>query len=569
MRVVDIYLRAQVAGLVVHTCTRAAGLNDEVITQSMALTTETQAIPILPTESLLRPLRFSWETGPQSPMTWTESLPTRLGPSTLTVSNQESAEAKSQMMLPMEMESGNVRRGRSLQVTTPSLSPNQSPTSSALTRGPYSSNRPSTFPSFVPSAIPSDAPSKGPISSRPSPQPAFKPTSAPTRPTLPTAPNPYSGTFTPSTQPSIALNTATRNVIQMVLQNMPDMTNETSIGLWEAVTSNHIVVYWDSRPFPPISVVDVTTVLLRQENVVDPDTQQLRHLDTGTTTNSQLSIYYQQEITYDNLFESDIIKDNEDSIFLDPFERSEAAYVDALVSTFALSPETSYEIRVTRTVVLEASSSPPTTMSPTDAPVSFVSNSDGGLSLAAIALITTALCVVLTAGLTGYLYLRKRQHEHDMAWAADNARPVMEQSEDDFATEMEDYPTVIQSGRSSPREMPVVDEGDEESKDDDESLNEYSTGPTETYTNDLPCDDDEDDPTFPYTPDSTLGRTARERSISVDDVDDVDDDLSNVIHVDTEDPVSPLEAISSTSGGSVHEPPSLWAFQVKVIDLED
>ncbi|KAI2501457.1 hypothetical protein MHU86_12972 [Fragilaria crotonensis] len=469
--------------------------------------------------------------------------------------------------LPMAFESAHMRRV--LQVTTPtgSLSPNRNPTSSPsvqlvpsttspmLTRDPTSSNMPSAFPSFVPSAIPSDVPSHSPptYSNSPSGLPTAQPTVG-----LPTAPT-NKPTISPSAFPTTDPIDITRGVVEMVLQNMPYM-NESSVGIWEQTTNKHVILYWNNRPFPTINIVNVNTVLLGQENVVLPDGQRFRRLENGEVT-SQLSIQYEQNITLSNVAENDRIEDNQDVIFLDPFERDQATYVDNLVTNLNLG-QMGAEINILRMAVLEGSPSVPTTLSPipTGAPVSFVSNADGGLSVGAIALIATALFLVVTFGSIGYLYLRKRQHEHDLVWAADHARPI--QREDEFTAEMEDYPTVVQSGRSSPREMPIVDEGDEDSNDDDETVNAYSTGPSEAYLNDLPGDDDdEDDPTLPYTPDS--GHHVR-AAVSFDD-------SSHVLDVDNDEeihPVSPLEATSS-SAGSVNDPPSMWAFQVKVTDLED
>ena len=345
----------------------------------------------------------------------------------------------------------------------------------------------------------------------------------------------------------------------MVLQNLPYLENETSVEIWKDATNNHVSVYWNNRPLSPINVVSVNTVLLQQENVTYANGQRLRRLESGEVA-SQLRIYYEQNITFSYSLENDRIEDNEDVIFLDPFERAEATYVDALVVGLNLGQKGA-DISILRLAVLDGSPSPPPTTSPipTSAPGNFVSNADGGLSVAAIAIIATVLLVVLTGGLCGYLYLRKRQHAHDMAWAADHARSM--QREDEFSPEVEDYPTVVQSEQSSPREMHIVDEGDEDSKDDDE-MNAYSTGPSEAYHNDLPCDDDnDDDPTLPYTRDA--GHQVR-GSVSYDD-------SSQVLDVDNDDeihPVSPLEATSS-SGGSVNDPPSMWAFQVKVTDLDD
>lgn len=331
----------------------------------------------------------------------------------------------------------------------------------------------------------------------------------------------------------------------MQLQNMMDLENTSSIQIWQDTTSDHIEKYWNSRPFPQIVVWEVSTQLLRQEIVITPPKQGRRLADEGTLTPLH-NLYYQQNITGGYLRIDGRLTVDEDAIFVEPFKRDEADYTDTLAANLKMEPGS--DIQLIRTVVLEGGN-----MYPTVAPTVNTSTGSGGsLSTGTIVLIVIAAVIILTGGLGGYLYLRRRQYEHDKAWATENARRVDE--EDEFALDDDDddddYPVVVQSQESS--------NGEEGGEDDmnDEDTGPYSD-PPENYLNQLP-DDDDDDPRSPYTRNTKQG--ARSRGT----LDDISDDESQ-----DEIPNANPNQANSSCGSSVDDPPSLSAFQVTVTDLDD
>jgi hypothetical protein len=321
----------------------------------------------------------------------------------------------------------------------------------------------------------------------------------------------------------------------MQFKNMMDLENTSYIEIWQDTTSYHIEKYWNSRPFRQVVVQEVSTLLLRQEIVIIPQ-QRRRLADDGSLTKLH-NLYYQQNITLGYLRVNGRLAIDENAIFVEPFRRSEVEYTDNLAANLNVDPGT--DIQLIQTEVLDGGN-----------PTSDTSTGSGGsLSTGTIVLIVIASVIILTGGLGGYWYLRRRQHENDKAWATENARHVDE--EDEFALDDDDYPVVVQSQGSSDREESAGDDGN------DEDTGPYSD-PSENYLNQLP-DDDEDDPRLPYTRDP-----AAEGPRSRGTLDDISDGESG----EDVDPVSPNRATSSC-GSSVDDPPSLSAFQVTVTDLDD
>jgi hypothetical protein len=226
----------------------------------------------------------------------------------------------------------------------------------------------------------------------------------------------------------------------MQLQDIMDLENTSSIEIWQDTTSEHIEEYWNSRPFPQIIVWEVSTLLRRQEIVIIP--QQRRRLADEETLTPLHNLYYQQNITVSYFQIDGRLAVDDDAIFVEPFKRSQAPYTDSLAINLKMEPGT--DIQLIQTIVLEGSNPFPTV-----APFNASTGSGGSLSTGTIVLIVIASVIILTGGLGGYLYLRRRQYRTRQGMGDGvSARQVDEEDESPpwmMMMMMLDYPVVVQS----------------------------------------------------------------------------------------------------------------------------
>ncbi|KAG7355027.1 filamentous hemagglutinin family outer membrane protein [Nitzschia inconspicua] len=185
---------------------------------------------------------------------------------------------------------------------TTSAQPSLAPTTDFPSMTPSSSVAPSAIPSQIPSMQPSvsSQPSFSPsvsnaptISSMPSPVPSVVPTFLPSN--MPSQPS-----ESPSMSPTIILEDEPfgADKIYMVLDGMPGELGEPEIEIWQNVTSEHILSFWnklflDHPDNTPIFVSSVATQL-QEQSVSSEEQSVIGELGSSVV----LRIQYTQEFVY-------------------------------------------------------------------------------------------------------------------------------------------------------------------------------------------------------------------------------------------------------------------------------
>jgi hypothetical protein len=311
----------------------------------------------------------------------------------------------------------------------------------------------------------------------------------------------------------------------MIFRNMEEL-NETSddVAIWEGVTSEHVERYWNSRPVPPILVVDVSTEWIDQDPVI-----QRRRLEEGQIYDV-ISYFYRQNITFGFLEESFRERD-QDFIFTEPFARDEADYVDALVVQLQLE---SNMIIVENTIIRESSSLSPSpavpTISPSPTAASAKPPSSGTtVSTTVIVVIVIVFLFALVGALFGYAHYSKQQRLSNTPWTNE---------------------TTQYSQEEPPYQIETFVNGEEAFSDDEEGSQRFTDDPNDS--NFSGHNFEEEDP----SPEPGIGPPS-------------DGVLGDYSSEEEELPIfDPPHRISSL-GSMDSDSPTFEAFQVTVFDIED
>jgi hypothetical protein len=430
--------------------------------------------------------------------------------------------------------------------------------SSSDTTLSYSNNRPSLHPTLIPQSSLKESPDQSLSPSR-MPTGFSRLLASTTRPvsnqSVPTnKPSVYISENPTTMTPTIKSLKVSEDMIEIVLRNFPGLRDADKFRIWQKVTSKHIDDYWNSQPHSPIQILDVETRLIREEIVILPS-QRNRWLQEAESVNL-LKLYYRQVITFGFLTKHSRLVNNTHSIFLEPFERSEAVYTNNLIIDLGLGPDVS-DIWLVQATILDGGIPYPT-LAPSNA-VPIDPDDSSGLSLVTVILIVILLLFAVMGSLFLFLYLRKRQYEHDMAWKADKARPI--EVVDCFVLEEGDRADLIvdQARGMSLRDLPQI--ALDENHDNDM---EYDIDQSEIPISELPQEEeDEDDPTLHYISESQRSPDSAMIQRNVSMLDDESDDENGA-------DIPPLSLRRSSScGSSVFDPPSLSGFQVTIMDLEN
>jgi hypothetical protein len=442
----------------------------------------------------------------------------------------------------------------------PSVSPSLTAMPSAspsLSLRPSKSPGPSQVPSLVPSMIPSDLPSSGPSSNAPSGTPTFGPTDLPSiYPTnMPTS--------VPSSAPTVTLMDISKAVIEIMFVNMPILTSDSDIFIWEEITSAHVIQYWEKQPLPAVIVQQASTDLLQQKEEV----MRQRRTQTSTASN-RVNYFYSQNLTYGTLRPNTLI---EDEIFTRPFDRDESAYTISLLSALNLPLET--DLTIADIIVIEDGTPVPSPapIVPTIPPVNVPSDGSGISTTVTAVVVIMALLVFLGTMAAAYNYYRrsKEQRNHE-AWASEQQRA--EQERDDEAYGMRDTPTQISIQPSNQYQHQTSSGvgGAFPSSDDDSEIEPYSVAAGSNLMN------EDGDESFPvrdeyYGPLAFGDSSQHEPPTSNLLGGEYDSDEENELNEGEQLMPAPLDGLGRVSsyGSSVDEGPSMSAFNVMVTDIDD
>ena len=241
---------------------------------------------------------------------------------------------------------------------------------------------PTLHPSIVPSNLPSTTPTSVP-SSLPSSHPSSAPSSRPFSSELPST-NPSK--YPPLTsKPTLTTNVTNMANLLLHIRGLPSLTGN-DIALWESITNQHVLTYWNNISFDSIYISTVQTKLREQVTASN-----FRRLLNGTEL--QTGFVYSQQITYGIL---GIRMPRGDDLFYPPFEEfgghDYAVRLQQLDAYDPLHPITVVSI----SSLTFAPSASPSTSTPTILPISRGVEVEKVI-IAAVASTVGGLCVIAGA----------------------------------------------------------------------------------------------------------------------------------------------------------------------------
>jgi hypothetical protein len=246
----------------------------------------------------------------------------------------------------------------------PTYIPSKTPTfRPSLSHAPSISNAPSSAPSNSPttkppSVHPSESPSKSAMPTNiPSDAPTEFPTISLVPSSVPTASHEPSVSLFPSI-PTLEIKTYGEIDIEMILENVPPNLTSEQIKIWQNVTSDHLLQYYEDieDTFPedwPIHIMSVQTTLQDQMTVdtptdnddnlsgIPPNDEKVEGEElapplieaaTARKETITLNITYTQNVTYttnlSNITDSEVF----DRLFVIPFQTDSFTYSISLIN---------------------------------------------------------------------------------------------------------------------------------------------------------------------------------------------------------------------------------------------
>lgn len=341
-------------------------------------------------------------------------------------------------------------------------------------------------------------------------------------------------------------------MITMTITGIPTITNETKLRIWEEETSQHVEQYWNTRPRPAIVIASESVVT----SLIDPD---VRGRQNGVPV---ANFSYSQSLRFGYLRPDSSIVDNEDVIFTRPFVLSQQDYIDSLIEALELPFDPDPELVSISAIEIVDDGTTPPTFPPTPSS----SPAPGGASSATIIVSTLLAVLVLTALLiVGYLILSRRKRENQINWATENNR---EFNGEQLSFDQEENPP-------SRIQVPTTSYNNNNNQSDDGG--ESDVAPFSMRADSFPDPGQEDTPYDDYEePIASLlepSNSPPPNLLGGADYDSEDDDtelLDPFAH-----PTTPMmeqhemNRTASYGSGSMDDSPSLSAFNVTVIDIDD
>lgn len=331
---------------------------------------------------------------------------------------------------------------------------------------------------------------------------------------------------------------------------MPVLTNESDILIWEQVTSDHVMNYWNGLPSTAVIVDAATTDLIRIEEQI---AGRRRRLQADRT-----SYVYSQNITYGVVRDTTLTENN---IFLRPFQLDQSDYGIALVQALQLDPL--LDMLIAEILIIENSPSGPPVESPTDEPPVDDSPKSGGVStLVIVIVVALALLVFLATLVSVCYYLRGRQRENEQNWSSEQQRAAK------YPVENALPPSQININGGDPKEYDSNRPGNYAGGGDDASdMEPYSVSAGSYLEKDeaYQVRDEFEDP--PIGQDASLGPPTSSLLGADFDTDEEEEQLNDAEHLIMSTPLDNNRV--SSYGSSLDDTPSLSAFNVQVTDIDD
>ncbi len=133
---------------------------------------------------------------------------------------------------------------------------------------------------------------------------------------------------------------------------MNDSNN--SIFVWENITSQHVLSYWEALPIAHVVVTNVMTQFISQVLLTESSPSTLNQVFNEEANATTTRVTYDQTITFGILTRQEIQNVNTDALFTRPFTSSSQDYVNALMRAF----NTTEDVVLTNMFVMLPTTSP-------------------------------------------------------------------------------------------------------------------------------------------------------------------------------------------------------------------